>query len=132
MFPRVSTFTIFAGYSCHITYEEKVLCLRRTRIKSTKKQNSNARISKHIKLHANLIQAPQLQFLALYFNYHRQAISTIEFQMCLKVLNHCIIQKCFAKVLKMCNIVDEQIENGKLLNKTKIKPNLNLFSSNLV
>ena len=98
----------------------------------SKAQKSKTLMQEHIKLHANLIQAPQLQFLALYFNYHRQAISTIEFQMCLKVLNHCIIQKCFAKVLKMCSIVDEQIENGKLLNKTKIKPNLNLFSSNLV
>ena len=32
-------------------------------------------------------------------------------------------------MLKMCCIADEQIENGKLLNKIKSKPNLNLFFS---
>ena len=36
------------------------LFLSRTRIKSTKMQNSNVTISKHIKLHANLAQASQL------------------------------------------------------------------------
>ena len=30
-------------------------------------------------------------------------------------------------MLKMCGIADEQIEYGKLLNKIKSKPNLNLF-----
>ena len=34
--------------------------------------------------------------------------------------------------LKMCNIGDEQIENGKLLSKVKSKPNLNLFFSKFV
>ena len=58
LFP--SRFTIFADYFRHITYQEKVVRLPRTRIKSTKMQNSNARISKHIKIHANLVQAPQL------------------------------------------------------------------------
>ena len=47
-------FTVFTDYSCHITYQEIVLCLQRTRIKSTKMQNSDVRISKQIKLHANL------------------------------------------------------------------------------
>ena len=58
LFP--SRFTIFADYSRHITYQENVLRLPRTRIKNTKTQSSNARISKHIKIHANLVQAPQL------------------------------------------------------------------------
>ena len=55
-----SRFTVFADYCCHITYQEKVLRLPRTRVKSTKMQNSNVRISKLIKLHANLAQNLQL------------------------------------------------------------------------
>ena len=34
---------VFADYSFHITYQEKVLCLPRTSIKSTKMKSSNVR-----------------------------------------------------------------------------------------
>ena len=99
--------TVFTDYYCHITYQEKVLCLPRTRIKSTKMQNSNVRISKHIKLHADLAQARQLLFLVLYFNYYRKKICMVDLQICLKALNHCIIQKWFPWMLKMGSIADE-------------------------
>ena len=72
-----------------------------------KNAKSNARISKHIKLHEYLPHAPQSQFLVLYFNYYRLAIGTLEVQICLKVLNHGIAKKLFPRMLKMCSIADE-------------------------
>ena len=101
-FPRVHLL-----YLQTIQLPGKNLASNKIRIKSTKMQNSNARISKHIKLHAHLPQALQLWFLVLYFNYYRQAIRTPEVQIFLKVLNHCIIQRYFPRMLKICSIADE-------------------------
>ena len=49
LFFRVHLF-VSADYCCCISYQEKVLRLTRTSIKSTKMQNANVRISKRIKL----------------------------------------------------------------------------------
>ena len=59
-FSTLTSFTVFADYSCHIIYQGKDFRLPRTRIKSIKMQAVKVKNSKIVKLHVILPQTTQL------------------------------------------------------------------------
>ena len=83
--------TLITSFTLLLSLIRKMSCFYREQVSKAQKckaliKNTKTYKSLYTKT-KNLAQVPQFQFIVLYLNYCRHKISTLEAQLCLKVLN---------------------------------------------